>query len=95
MAERRGRLVVFGDSDFANNFFIDYLGNKDLMLNTMAWVSEDEPAMTHRPERAIPGVNQFYVTDEQGDRIFWQTVVLQPALFLLVGVTLAAWRRWT
>jgi ABC-type uncharacterized transport system involved in gliding motility auxiliary subunit len=94
MPEKRGRLVVLGDSDFANNFFLDYLGNKDLLLNTMAWVSEDEPAMTHRPERAIPGVNQFYVTDEQGDRIFWRTVVLQPALFLLIGLALAARRRW-
>jgi hypothetical protein len=94
MPERRGRLVVLGDSDFANNFFIDYLGNKDLALNTMAWVSEDEQAMTHRPERAIPGVNQFYVTDEQGDRIFWQTVLLQPSLFLALGLGLVAWRRW-
>ena len=94
MPERRGRLVVLGDSDFANNFFVDYLGNKDLLLNTMAWVSEDEPAMTHRPERAIPGVNQFYVTDEQGDRIYWRTVILQPALFLLVGLAIAARRRW-
>jgi ABC-type uncharacterized transport system involved in gliding motility auxiliary subunit len=95
MAPRHGRLVVFGDSEFANNFFIDYLGNKDLVLNTMAWVSEDDQGMTHRPERAIPGVNQFYVTDEQGDRIFWQTVVLQPGLFLVVGLALVLWRRWT
>ncbi|HWP67486.1 MAG TPA: GldG family protein [Candidatus Limnocylindria bacterium] len=94
MLERRGRLVVLGDSDFANNFFLDYLGNKDLVLNAIAWVSEDEAAMTHRPERAIPGVNQFYVTDEQGDRIFWQTVILQPAVFLVVGLVLAARRRW-
>ena len=95
MPERRGRLAVLGDSDFANNFFIDYLGNKDLVLNAMAWVSEDEQAMTHRPERAIPGVNQFYVTDEEGDRIFWRTVVLQPGLFLALGLGLVAWRRWT
>jgi len=86
---------VLGDSEFANNFFIDYLGNKDLVLNTMAWVSEDEQAMTHRPERAIPGVNQFYVTDEQGDHIFWQTVVLQPFFFLAIGLGLVAWRRWS
>lgn len=93
--ERRGRLVVLGDSEFANNFFIDFLGNKDLILNALAWVSEDETAMTHRPERAVPGVNQFYVTDEEGDRIFWRTVVLQPGLFLALGVALVLWRRWT
>jgi len=93
--ERRGRLVVLGDSEFANNFFIDLLGNKDLVLNTIAWASEDEPAIIHRPERAIPGVNQFYVTDEQGDRVFWLTVVVQPALLLLVAAALAARRRWS
>jgi ABC-type uncharacterized transport system involved in gliding motility auxiliary subunit len=95
MAQRRGRLVVLGDSEFANNFFIDFLGNKDLALNTLAWVSEDEQAMTHRPEHAVPGVNQFYVTDEQGDRIFWQSVVLQPCLFLALGLGIVAWRRWS
>jgi ABC-type uncharacterized transport system involved in gliding motility auxiliary subunit len=95
MPVRRGRMVVLGDSEFANNFFIDFLGNMDLMLNAMAWVSEDESAVTHRPDRAIPGVNQFYVTDEQGDRIFWQTVVLQPFAFLVLGLGLVAWRRWT
>jgi ABC-type uncharacterized transport system involved in gliding motility auxiliary subunit len=93
--ERHGRLVVLGDSDFASNFFLDFLGNKDLILNTLAWVSEEEQAMAHRPERAIPGVNQFYVTDEEGDRIFWLTVVLQPGLLLLIGMALALRRRWS
>ena len=37
-----GQMVIYGDSDFINNFYIDYLGNKDLFLNTVNWMSGDE-----------------------------------------------------
>jgi hypothetical protein len=41
----------------------------------------------------VPGVNQFYVTDDEGDRLYRWTVLVQPGLLLLVGVSLALWRR--
>src|SRR5262249_41551624 len=34
---RTGSLVVFGNAQFANNFFIELLGNKDLFVNAVAW----------------------------------------------------------
>jgi len=39
-------------------------------------------------------VHQFYVSNEQGDRLFWVTAVLEPMLLAVVGVALAARRRW-
>jgi hypothetical protein len=33
-----GKVVVFGDSDFASNQLVDQLTNKDLLLNTIAWM---------------------------------------------------------
>ena len=39
-------------------------------------------------------MNQFYVSSEQGDRLFWITAVLEPVLFAAIGLVLAARRRW-
>src|SRR5262249_3615680 len=36
-----GRIVVFGDADFANNTLLDQGGNKDLFVNAVNWLAED------------------------------------------------------
>ena len=90
---RQGRLVVYGNSEFANNFFIEFLGNKDLFVNTVAWLAREPAAISHRPRRQALGLQQFYVSAAQGDAIFWGAVVAEPLLFLIVGVGLAARRR--
>ncbi len=92
---RAGRLVVYGNAEFANNFFIEYLGNKDLFVNTVAWLARDPGAMAQRAVRQEPGRNQFFLTAEQGDRVFWAAAIAQPLLFALVGVALVARRRWS
>jgi ABC-type uncharacterized transport system involved in gliding motility auxiliary subunit len=45
-----GRLVVFGDSDFAANGFVLFGNNRDLFLNTVAWLVEEEGQLGERPE---------------------------------------------
>src|SRR5690606_25743095 len=32
------RILVFGDSEFVTNRFLDYLGNKDLLVNAVNWL---------------------------------------------------------
>jgi ABC-type uncharacterized transport system involved in gliding motility auxiliary subunit len=91
---RTGRLVVYGNAEFANNFFIEYLGNKDLFVNTVAWLARDPDVIGHRRSLQEPGRNQFFMTSEQGDHIFWVAAVAQPLLFALVGVVFVARRRW-
>ena len=93
MAGLQGRLVVYGNSDFANNFFIEFLGNTDLFVNTVNWLAREPEAISHRPRHQELGLQQFYVSAEQGDRAFWVAAVLEPALFLAVGVVLAVRRR--
>jgi hypothetical protein len=92
--EREGRLIVYGNAEFATNFFIDFLGNKDLFLNTVAWLTHAEGGVTHRTPTQRPGINQFFVSDGQGRRIFWLAAVLQPAAFAVVALGMALWRRW-
>ena len=91
---RQGRLIVYGNSEFANNFFIQFLGNKDLFANTINWLARQPEAIAHRPRQQQLGQQQFYVSNEQGSAMFWGTAVLQPALLALVGLALVFRRRW-
>ena len=91
---QQGRVIAYGNAEFANNFFIEFLGNKDLFVNSVNWLAREPQAIAQRPRRQQLGVQQFYVSAEEGDRAFWVTAVVQPALFALVGFALAARRRW-
>jgi len=92
---RQAHLVVFGSGEFASNFFLDFLGNKDVVLNAVGWVVRDETTIGHRTERQRPGVNQFFVSEAEGRRIYWLVVVVGPGLLALVGLALAVQRRWS
>jgi ABC-type uncharacterized transport system involved in gliding motility auxiliary subunit len=91
---RQGRIVTYGNAEFANNFFIEFLGNKDLLVNSVAWLARDPQTIGRRSSRQVPGMNQFFVSAEQGDVMFWSVAVGLPALFALVGAVLAVRRRW-
>jgi ABC-type uncharacterized transport system involved in gliding motility auxiliary subunit len=91
---QQGRVIAYGNAEFANNFFIEFLGNKDLFVNSVNWLAREPQAIAQRPRRQQLGIQQFYVSAEEGDRAFWATAVVQPALFALIGLALAARRRW-
>ncbi|MGH7895685.1 MAG: GldG family protein [Candidatus Binatia bacterium] len=90
---RQGRLVVYGNAQFANNFFIELLGNKDLFVNSVAWLARDAESIGHRTPRQVPGVNQFFVSEEDGARLFWWSALVLPLGFALVGIALVIRRR--
>jgi len=92
---RHGRVIAYGNAQFANNFFIEFLGNKDLFVNTVAWLARDAESIGRRTPQQVPGVNQFFVSEEDGARLFWASAVLLPASFALVGIVLALRRRWS
>ena len=49
-AKPGGRLVVIGDADFAANGYIQLGNNRDLWLNAIAWLVEEEDQIGERPE---------------------------------------------
>lgn len=93
IAERNGRLIVIGDSDFATNGIIDYLGNKDLLVNSINWLARDESLLAARAQSKEVGREQFFVTETQGAWSFWLATVLQPAFFFAVGILVLLRRR--
>lgn len=88
------RVVVLGDSDFATNRFLDYLGNKDLLVNSVNWLAREDALISTRPQRKEPGKNQFFISQSELMTMFWVAVVVQPGLFLTVGIGVAMWRRF-
>ncbi|MBK9303695.1 MAG: Gldg family protein [bacterium] len=42
------RLVIFGDADFAANSALNLYGNRDLLLNTLGWLSRDQVLIATR-----------------------------------------------
>ena len=90
---RGGRLIVYGDADFASNGIIDYLGNKDLLVNSANWLARDEALIAARAQQKELGREQFFVTEAQGAMAFWLAAVVQPALFLAAGAVVFVRRR--
>ena len=89
------RVIVLGDSDFANNFFIEYLGDKDLLVNAVNWLAGQEELVGARPQLRQPGVNQFFVSARQGRLAFILGTIVEPALFLVLGAAIFLRRRWS
>ena len=88
-----GRLVVFGDSDFASNRYFDLQGNGDLVLNALSWLAEDEKLISIRPRE--PGSNPIALTDSQSDWIFWIGVIFYPLCVAFVGFfVVSSQGRW-
>ena len=93
-AERApGRLIVYGDADFAANGVIDYLGNKDLLVNSVNWLVRDDSLIAARAQQKEVGREQFFVTQAQGAMAFWLAAVVQPAIFMALGVGIFLRRR--
>jgi ABC-type uncharacterized transport system involved in gliding motility auxiliary subunit len=84
-----GRLVVFGDSDFAGNRYFDAYGNGNLFLNAANWLTEEADLISIQPKTQNPRTIQL--TPGQGRTIFWFSVVLLPLLVLSIG--LGVWFR--
>jgi ABC-type uncharacterized transport system involved in gliding motility auxiliary subunit len=88
---RTSRMVVFGDSDFASNASIDLSGNRDLILNTVNWLAEQEDLITIRPRDAL--TQPVVLSLRQGRIVFWLPVIGLPLLVLVLGFTVNLMRR--
>ena len=84
------RVVAFGDSDFASNAALGVQGNRDLFLNAVNWLAQQENLISIRPRD--PEDRRITLTADQERRIFYLTVLIVPGLVLLAGVQ-TWWRR--
>jgi ABC-type uncharacterized transport system involved in gliding motility auxiliary subunit len=91
-AGSKGRLVVVGSSSAAANqiFGISQVGNRDLFLNMMNWLTADEDLISIRPKD--PEDRRIVMTGRQMTMLFYTSVVFFPLIIIISGVGVW-WRR--
>ena len=90
--EKYGKIIVVGDSDFANNTNFNLGGNGDLFMNTISWLAEEADLVAVRARKK--DMTPVVLTAAQGRAIFWLPVVMIPCTILLAGVGIYSKRRW-
>lgn len=86
------RLVVFGDSDFAGNDYLEVSGNRDVIMNTVAWLTSEESLIGIRSRD--PSHTPIVLTGRQSNHIFWLLIVLLPGLSAVAGLAVFLRMRW-
>ncbi|MFA5858441.1 MAG: Gldg family protein [Elusimicrobiota bacterium] len=85
------KLVVYGDSDFVMNSNFGLSGNRDLFLNTVAWLVEEGNLISIRPKEK--DVQPLFLTAGQGRVIFLLIVLIIPLTVLGAGIYMLIRRR--
>jgi len=86
-----GKLIVYGNADFANNAMLAMLGNRDLALNTIGFLSEDQNLISIRTKKEE--MQTLILTRNQSRLLFWVSLILVPGLVLLSGLATYRVRR--
>ena len=84
------RVVVVGDSDFAANYGLGIQGNRDLFMNAVNWLAQQEGLIAVRPR--APEDRRLTMTADQLSRVSWISIFIIPALIFGAGVY-TWWRR--
>jgi hypothetical protein len=87
--EVEARIVVIGDRDFASNRLLPSLYNRDLLMNSLWWLAEDERRIAIRPKLWTP--DHHPVTIQETLAYFHFFAFALPEVLLLLGI--AAWYR--
>ena len=84
------RVAVIGDSDFVANAYLGIEGNRDLFLNTVNWLAQQESLISIRPKE--PSDRRLTMTTNHVMGVLWMSLVIVPALVIGAGV-FTWWRR--
>ena len=84
------RVAVIGDSDFAANGALGIQGNRDLFMNTVGWLSQQENLISIRPKEADD--RRITLTATQQNNITFLSLLLVPGFVFATGVY-TWWRR--
>lgn len=84
-----GRVLVFGDSDFATNELLDQGSNMDLFLNSLAWLAGEDDQVSIRPNPASTASLSMDLL--QGLLVWLLCLLVVPGV--AVAMAIATWRE--
>ena len=76
-----------------NHGLLEQGGNRDLFINAVNWLADDEGQIGERDTKQPAGVKQFFMSAEQGQEILIVSTAILPSSFLLIGIGIFVWRR--
>ncbi len=89
--KRKGQLVAFGDTDFANNTYFGLSGNGDLFLNVVNYLAQEENLITIK--RPTKKGNPLILTSAQSRLAFLIPVVFVPLFVIFCSLFVFGMRR--
>ena len=85
------RVVVFGDSDWITNKYVQYSSHRDLLLNSLNWLAGEESGISIRPKKMRSSLEP--ISGEAFKTLLFSGFII-PELLLILGLTIW-WRRRT
>lgn len=85
------RIVVTGDADFTSNGEMIYAGNQDFILNSIAWLTEQEDLIAIRP--MLKEQEPLVLTDREKRAVAWIASLGIVQLVIIFGILAAILRR--
>jgi gliding motility-associatede transport system auxiliary component len=85
------RIAVIGDSDFAANYALGIEGNRDMFMNTLNWLAQQENLISIRPKDADD--RRITLTADQQKWVAALTLLILPATVFGLGIYNWARRR--
>ncbi|HXX45597.1 MAG TPA: GldG family protein [Candidatus Acidoferrales bacterium] len=86
VGDKSARLVVIGNSAFAENQWLGMQHNGDLFFNTIDWLAQDENLISIRPKPAT--ARRITLTQGQMAALQWFELLFLPGFVILVGVSI-------
>jgi ABC-type uncharacterized transport system involved in gliding motility auxiliary subunit len=91
IGDKKGRLVVIGDSDFAINGYFGALGNGNLLTNAVTFLAQDESFISIKAKD--PANRPVTMTESQERSVAWLVELLLPGSVLAIGISVLVRRR--
>ena len=86
----QGRFVVIGNSRWVSNSFLRFNGNRNLLLNSLNWLSSDEDLISIRPKE--PEDRRISLTRAQFTMVKTFSQFMLP-LVVIIGGVMIWWKR--
>jgi ABC-type uncharacterized transport system involved in gliding motility auxiliary subunit len=87
----KNRAVIFGTAEIGvNGLLKQQIGNRDLILNSLNWITQTDQLITTRPR--IDQQRTVFLTPSQGNFVFFSSAVFFPVILLGIG-SLIWWAR--